>query len=244
MNTDAIPSTSMPSPLPDSETRADGPVRWSFLAKASIVLSVLPIVSILAPILGVMALVQFHRRPNLLGRGLAWAGIALGLVTSTLTFAMAYAIHRWYIDLGARPGTALQAAWAGDPERFRLQMVGPGKDATAATIAEWIAPLRGRFGTLESEEFAPPAPATETTATPAVVRTEQDMRAIYVAAFRNDSGVTRLPLNVTFESPVGVNWLTAILVRRFCFDLPDGTRIVFPDDERTDPEQPAADPRP
>jgi hypothetical protein len=70
------------------------------------------------------------------------------------------------------------------------------------------------------------------------------MRALYVAIFRNESGVTRLPLDVTFERPVGVDAVTAILVRRFRFDLPGGTRIVFPDDERTDPEQPAADPRP
>jgi hypothetical protein len=244
MNTDAIPSPSMAPQLPDSETRADGPVRWSRLAMASIVLSVLPIGSILAPLLGVVALFRFRGRPNLLGRGLAWGGIVLGLVASSIMVVSAYGLSRSLVDLTARPSTALQAAWAGDAEQFRLQLVGPGKDATAATIAEWIAPLREQYGTLESVEMDTSGPRTGAASTPVVPRTEREMRGLYVAVFRNDSGVTRLPLNVTFESPVGVNWITAILVRRFRFDLPDGTRIVFPDDELTDPEQPAADPRP
>ena len=243
MNTDAIPSTSMPSPLPDSETRDDGPVRWSRLAMASIVLSVLPIGSILAPLLGIVALFRFRGRPDLLGRGLAWGGIVLGLIASSIMVASAYGIYRSFIDMAARPSTALRAAWTGDAEQFRLQMVGPGKDATAATINEWIAPLRERFGTLDAVELAPSTPAVAGTTEP-VARTEREMRALYVAVFRKDSGLTRLPLEVTFERPVGVDAVTAILVRRFCFDLPDGTRIVFPDDERTDPEQPAADPRP
>jgi hypothetical protein len=92
-------------------------------------------------------------------------------------------------------------------------------------------------------ELAPSTPAVTGTTQP-VARTEREMRALYVAVFRKDSGLTRLPLEVTFERPVGVDAVTAILVRRFRFDLPDGTRIVFPDDELTDPEQPAADPRP
>jgi hypothetical protein len=243
MNTDAIPSTSMPSQIPDSETRADGPVRWSRLAMASIVLSVLPIGSILAPLLGLVALFRFRGRPNLLGRGLAWGGIVLGFIASAIMVASAYGIYRSFVDLTARPSTALQAAWTGDAEQFRLQMAGPGKDATAATINEWIAPLRERCGTLDAVELAASTPAVTGT-TQAVARTEREMRALYVAVFRKDSGVTRVPLEVTFERPVGVDAVTAILVRRFCFDLPDGTRIVFPDDERNDPEQPAADPRP
>ena len=243
MNSDAIPSQSMPSQLPDSESHASGPLRWSRLAMASIVLSVLPIGSILAPLLGVVALFRFRGRPNLLGRGLAWGGIVLGFIASAIMVASAYGIYRSFVDLTARPSTALQAAWTGDAEQFRLQMAGPGKDATAATINEWIAPLRERCGTLDAVELAPSTPAVTGTTQP-VARTEREMRALYVAVFRKDSGVTRVPLEVTFERPVGVDAVTAILVRRFCFDLPDGTRIVFPDDERTDPEQPAADPRP
>lgn len=210
---------------------------------ASIVLSVLPIGSILAPLLGIVALFRFRGRPDLLGRGLAWAGIVLGVIASSIMVASAYGIYRSFIDMAARPSTGLRAAWTGDAEQFRLQMVGPGKDATAATINEWIAPLRERFGTLDAVELAPSAPPVTGTTQP-VARTEREMRALYVAVFRNESGVTRLPLDVTFERPVGVDAVTAILVRRFQFDLPDGTRIVFPDDERTDPEQPAADPRP
>ena len=243
MNTDAIPSPSTAPELHQSDTRASGPVRWSRLAMASIVLSVLPIGSILAPLLGIVALFRFRGRPDLLGRGLAWGGIVLGLVASSIMVLSAYGIYRSFIDLAARPSTALQAAWTGDAEQFRLQMAGPGKDATAATINEWIAPLRERFGTLDAVELAPSAPPVAG-ATPATAPTEREMRALYVAVFRNESGVTRLPLDVTFERPVGVDAVTAILVRRFQFDLPGGTRIVFPDDERTDPEQPAADPRP
>lgn len=236
MNSEAIPEPANDLPLDASGHISTGPLRWSRLAMASIVLSVLPVGSMLAPILGIVALIRFRGRPDLLGRGLAWGGIVLGLVASALMIASAYGIYRSFMDLAARPSTALEAAWAGDPERFRLQMAGPGKDATAARIAEWIQPLQTRFGSLVTVELAPTS--SPDAATAAASRTERDMSASYVAVFRSESGTTRIPLEVTFERPVGVDAVAAILVRRFRFDLPDGTRIVFPDDELPDPEHP------
>ena len=78
-------------------TDAPGPVRWSPMAMASLMLSVLPFVSAVAPVLGAAALVRMRSRPNLRGKPLAWAGIVLGLVTTGATAGMG-----WMIAQGAK----------------------------------------------------------------------------------------------------------------------------------------------
>ncbi|MBU3684587.1 MAG: DUF4190 domain-containing protein [Phycisphaerales bacterium] len=204
------------------------PTRWSPLAIASIVTSVLPLASALAPLLGVGALIGLRGRPHLRGQALAWAGIAVGIAATGLQVAGAWSIARAFNTLAARPEQALRAAWAGDAEGLRGTMTPPGNEATEARIAAWVADLRGRFGEFESVRMSPTAPGS------AAPVGEREMRAAYEASFRRADGtVAAVPLAVTFERPTTSEAIDSIRVRRFAFMPGDGTRIVWPDDEPT-----------
>ena len=83
------------------------PDRWSPLAVASIVLSVLPVGSAVAPVLGATALLQMRRRTDLRGRALAWAGIAVGLVATGLMVLAAWGVWKATEALAMRPASWL-----------------------------------------------------------------------------------------------------------------------------------------
>lgn len=205
------------------------PTRWSPLAIASIVTSVLPLASALAPLLGVAALIGLRRRPNLRGQALAWAGIAVGIAATGLQVAGAWSIARAFNTLAARPEQALRAAWAGDAEGLRGAMTPPGNEATEARIAAWVAELRGRFGEFEAVRMAASAPGS------AAPVGEREMRATYEASFRRADGTAvAVPLAVTFERPATSEAIDSIRVRRFAFMPGDGARIVWPDEEPAD----------
>jgi hypothetical protein len=206
-------------------TDAPGPVRWSPMAMAALMLSVLPFVSAVAPVLGAAALVRMRSRPNLRGKPLAWAGIVLGLVTTGATAGMGWMIAQGAKAITERPGEALRAAWSGDAEGFRARMSGAAHEATADRIAAWIEPLRSRFGGFEGLEldFARKAPA------PGDPMPEREMTAPYVARFRGPAGDASVPATVVFEKPTGGS-AQDVRIRRFEFDLPGGTRIVLPED--------------
>ncbi len=216
-------------PAPSSE-------RWSPLAMASLVLSVVPVVSLAAAPLGIAALVQVRRRPGVRGHALAWAGIAVGAGFSALTAFLAWGTWKAGQELVMRPEVALRAAWGRDPEPFRAQMAEDGALATAAQVESWIAPLRERLGELRSVRLAERPPDA---APPASERT---LVAAYEAEFAGppaDPTARRVPLEVTFERPAFTESIGSYRVRRFAFRLPDGTRIVFPGDERREPPAPA-----
>ena len=210
--------------------QAAPPTRWSPLAIASIVTSVLPLASAWAPLLGVAARIGLRRRPHLRGQALAWAGIAVGIAATGLQVGGAWSIARAFNTLAARPEQALRAAWAGDAEGLRGAMAPPGNEATEARISEWVAQLRARFGEFESVRMAAAAPGA------AAPVGEREMRASYEASFRRADGtVVPVPLAVTFERPATSEAIDSIRVRRFAFIPGDGARIVWPD------EEPAAD---
>lgn len=217
----ALPSDPVPGP-------AAGP-RWSTLALVSLVLSVLPVGSVLAPPLGAAALLQLRRRPDLRGAGIAWAGIAVGVVASSLMVGGAWTLWREFSQLSGRPALALRAAWDGDAEAFRGQMSAPGREASAERLREWSAPMRGRLGEFRGLELAPEPPPAPEKPLP-----DTEMRALYLGRFGAIEGPVRTM--VTFERPGAATSVAAIRVRRFEFLLPDGARIVFPPDD----EQPAA----
>lgn len=204
---------------------APGPVRWSPMAMASLMLSVLPFVSAVAPVLGIAALVRMRSRPNLRGQPLAWAGIILGLVTTGATAGMGWMIAQGARTITERPGEALRAAWAGDAEGFRSRMAGEANEATAERLAGWVAPLRSRCGEFEALELDFERKAPE----PGTPAPEREMTAPYIARFRGPAGQSSVPTMVVFEKPAGGS-AREVRVRRFEFDLPDGTRIVLPED--------------
>jgi hypothetical protein len=203
--------------------------RWSTLALVSLVLSVLPVGSVVAPVAGLVALLQLRRRPDLRGAGIAWAGIAVGIVASSLMVGGAWSLWREFMLLSERPSVALRAAWSGDATLFRQQMAGPGREASTETLRAWAAPVRARLGELRGLEISktpPPAPEKPLPDT--------EVRAAYLGSFTGIEGA--VPVTVTFERPAAASGAAQIRVRRFEFLLPDGTRIVFPPDD----QQPAA----
>lgn len=212
----------------DAETVPVNP-RMSPLAVASIVTSVLPVGSLLAPILGVAALLQLRRRPDLRGAAVAWGGIAMGIVASAAMVGGAYWMYRSLAQLADRPATALAAAWSGDAESFRAQMAAPANEVTAARLAQWVAPAKERLGAFVGADMAtapPPAPPQPLP--------EREMRAAYVCRFASAGETAAVPTVVVFERPLATESVAAIRIRRFEFELPGGARIVFPPDEQRD----------
>lgn len=217
---------------PDDPTPAPAPApaqRWSPLALVSLVLSVIPVGSLLAPPLGLVALLQLRRRPDLRGAGIAWAGIAVGVVSSSLMVGGAWILWKEFDQLSGRPSLALRAAWDGDAPLFREQMSAPGREASAERLAAWTAPLRARLGEFRGLDLGQGAPAPPDEPLP-----DTEMRALYAGSFAAIDGP--VPTTVTFERPGAATPVSAIRVRRFEFRLPDGARIVFPPDD----QQPAA----
>jgi len=215
------------------------PERWSPLAVASLVLSVLPVGSAVAPVLGAAALLQMRRRTDLRGRALAWAGIAVGFVATALMVLAAWGVWRATQALAMRPDVALRAAWAGDAERFRQEMTEPGSLATAAQVEAWVAPVRARLGELREVRMGMHAPEPEG-AVP-----ERELPAAYEAVFAaaGDAGggaTVTVPVVVTFARPASTEAIDSIRIKRFLFKMPDGTRIVFPEDERPEAQGTAA----
>lgn len=226
--TDDHPQAHEDAPSP-ADPPTGAPPRWSALALVSLVLSVLPVGSLLAPVLGLAALIQLRRRSDLRGAGIAWAGIAVGVVASALMVGGAWTLWREFTQLSGRPALALRAAWDGDAPVFREQMAAPGREASAERLRDWAAPLRGRLGEFRGLELAPEPPPPPEKPLP-----DTEMRALYVGRFASVEGPVRT--TVTFERPGAATSVAAIRVRRFEFLLPDGARIVFPPDD----EQPAA----
>lgn len=215
------------------------PERWSPLAVASLVLSVLPVGSAVAPVLGAAALLQMRRRTDLRGRALAWAGIAVGFVATALMVLAAWGVWRATQALAMRPDVALRAAWAGDAERFRQEMTEPGSLATAAQVEAWVAPVRARLGELREVRMGMHAPEPEG----AVPKRELPAayEAVFAAAGDAGGGATvTVPVVVTFARPASTEAIDSIRIKRFLFKMPDGTRIVFPEDERPEAQGTAA----
>jgi hypothetical protein len=214
------------------------PERWSPLAVASLVLSVLPVGSAVAPMLGAAALLQMRRRTDLRGRALAWAGIATGFVATTLMVLAAWGVWGATKELAMRPEAALRAAWAGDAEAFRRHMTEPGSLATAEQVEAWVAPVRARLGELREVRMGKSAPEAKG-AVP-----ERELPAAYEAVFApaGDAGgaaTVTVPVVVTFARPASTEAIDSIRIKRFLFRMPDGTRIVFPEDERPEAQRPA-----
>lgn len=214
------------------------PDRWSPLAVASIVLSVLPVGSAVAPVLGATALLQMRRRTDLRGRALAWAGIAVGLVATGLMVLAAWGVWKATEALAMRPDVALRAAWAGDAERFRQQMTEPGSLATAAQLEAWVAPVRTRLGELLEVRMGEHAPTAEGPVP------ERELPAAYEAVFAGagselGTAPVTVPVVVTFARPASTEAIDSIRIKRFLFKMPDGTRIVFPEDERPEAQRSA-----
>jgi hypothetical protein len=205
-----------------------GPRRRSALAVLSLVLSVLPVGSLVAPILGTVALVQLRRDPRLDGRALAWAGIVVGVVASSLMVGGAWMQWVSFQRVVEMPRIAIEAAMASDADAMRAQLSKPGSEATSADIQAFGGTLRSSFGTFRGlrVDSRPPAEAGQPR--------DREVRAPFIATFERGE----VPLTVLYESVDGRGFgIGSMLVRRLSFLPAGGPRIVFPDDEPVAPKQ-------
>lgn len=220
--------------IPAYDPAEMGARRRSALAVLSLVLSVLPVGSLLAPVLGAVALVQMRRDPRLDGRALAWAGIVVGIVASSLMLGGAWMQWVAFRHVVEMPRIAIESAMAGDADRMRAELCKPGSEATSADVRAFGAALRSAFGEFRGLQVdsKPPADAGQPR--------EREVRAPFIAAFERGD----VPLTVLYESVEGRGFgVGSMLVRRLVFRPAAGPRIVFPDDEPVAPEQDAGTPR-
>ena len=143
----------MPEP---SRTNAEQPptpvARTSNWAVASLLCSLAccPVATLLGPLLGLRALVQIRANPTTVrGRGIAIAGIVIGLAISLVWIAAAI----WW-QFNARlpmlngPRDALQAGLAGDVARFKAAFVGDDPAGPADEAIAFLNQLSTRYGRL------------------------------------------------------------------------------------------------
>lgn len=151
------------------------PPRTSGLAISSLVCSLIfccPLTTIIGPILGLIAFVSIGSKPNLRGKGLAVAGIILGVLMTTLQVGAGFLFYSNIIQPVAEgPQTVLVAGFANDMSAFRDGMADGGAGVTDKEIQEFIDQLRSRYGEFSSAEMDPTQPAPPAFGQPIFVST-------------------------------------------------------------------------
>jgi hypothetical protein len=124
----------------------------SGLATVSLICSLIvccPIVTLIGVILGIVALVQM-RGKQIAGRGLALAGIIIGIVTTVLiSLGIAFLVNAAMEVLDQTPKlvtTAIQSGIQGDMEAFRAEFTYDAAAANDEEVTSFIATLTSRYG--------------------------------------------------------------------------------------------------
>jgi len=125
------------------------------MATASLICSLIlccPIVTLVGVILGIVALLKI-RGSAMSGRGLAWAGIIIGILTTTLTtFFMIIAINVGLGVLEQTPDsvtTAIKAGITGDIEKFRMEFTHDAVAASDDEITSFLETITTRYGVFD-----------------------------------------------------------------------------------------------
>ncbi len=130
-----------------------GGQKTSGLAISSLVCSLiccLPVTTILGVVLGIAAMVSISSHPEKKGKGLAIAGILLGVVFTighAVVYPKAWAMMKeWYAVIETGPRDALAAGFTGDIAGFKAAFHGAGATASDAEAKAFIDELRSRYG--------------------------------------------------------------------------------------------------
>jgi hypothetical protein len=125
------------------------------MATASLICSLIlccPIVTLVGVILGIVALLKI-RGSAMSGRGLAWAGIIIGILTTTLTtLFMIIAINVGLGVLEQTPEsvtTAIKAGITGDIEKFRMEFTHDAVAASDDEITSFLETITTRYGVFD-----------------------------------------------------------------------------------------------
>jgi hypothetical protein len=125
------------------------------MATASLICSLVlccPIVTLVGVILGIVALMKI-RGSAMSGRGLAWAGIIVGILTTTLTTL--FLIISIKVGLGVLEQTpesvttAIKAGITGDIEKFRMEFTHDAIAASNDEITTFLETISTRYGVFD-----------------------------------------------------------------------------------------------
>ena len=125
------------------------------MATASLICSLIlccPIVTLVGVILGIVALMKI-RGSAMSGRGLAWAGIIIGILTTTLTTL--FMIIVLILTLGVLEQTpesvttAIKAGITGDIEKFRMEFTHDAVAASDDEITSFLETITTRYGVFD-----------------------------------------------------------------------------------------------
>jgi len=165
------PADDIPS---DELSMTYGPARTSPWAVSALLCSFavccLPM-TLLAPLLGLRALVQIRANPAIRGRGMAISGITIaGFVV------IGWVLGFWWWHIHARipmlqgPREELAAGYAGDLKSFKAGFFGDGATASDAEAAEFIAELSRRYGSFIDSAQSPISTSRAPLTGPAALR--------------------------------------------------------------------------
>ncbi|MFG0252558.1 MAG: DUF4190 domain-containing protein [Phycisphaerales bacterium JB038] len=169
----------------DAEQQYGKPVRTSGIAIASLVCSLIffcPITTIIGPILGLVGLLTISEAKGTKGKGLAAAGLVLGVLFTVGWgiggyYAGQYSI-RMYALIQDGPRTALTAGFADDYQGFQDAFHGPGANNPAGAEA-FVTQLRSRYGEFVDSALPPTAQPRQRS------QSDPTMVATYLLTFEN-----------------------------------------------------------
>ena len=124
------------------------------LAIGSLICSLLaccPLITIFGPLLGLIAIISIGSNPMRRGKGLAVAGILIGLVTTGIWVFGAVALYRaFFVPLQEQPALIFDDAAAGDWAAVRGRMTGPAARASDAETEAFFAAVAAEFGNVQT----------------------------------------------------------------------------------------------
>lgn len=131
----------------------DEPPRTSSLAVASLVSSLVfccPLTTILGPVLGIGYFVAAAGKPWLRGRGLAIAGILLGVLFTIASGAVSWAVGTAFVRLMELPGEVIARIEQVDEGAVRELFVPGALPAGSDALREFAAEVADRYGAFRS----------------------------------------------------------------------------------------------
>lgn len=132
---------------------------WAVASFAASVLFLCPALTVLAPILGWRAMHAIRQDPTLRGKGLARAGIVLGICTTIVSVAfLIWFIPRWNERVRqpilTGPQAALRAGVDFGPDAFLTHFMQPPDEQRIRQAAEFLSELQTRYGPFEESTMS------------------------------------------------------------------------------------------
>ncbi len=209
------------------ESTTMAPAKTSGLAIASLVCSLICCIPFVTPIVGILlgigAVVSIGGNPARKGKGIAIAGITLGVVVAGAHGIIIPRVVAYFQEVSALiengPNDALTAGFAGDMAGFKDAFHGDAAAASDAEVQAFIDELRRRYGEFQSCKIDQQASTQPQFGSPIVP---------FPYTLQFDSGSMKAEAEVVFSDPQQGGFVTK-LGSITVFD-PNGGDLSFPAD--------------